>query len=501
MDGIFPETLRGKPRWVHWKYEERGGKRTKVPYTPGTSQRARSTDATTWRTFDEARTLLPESGMDGLGFVLGDGTFGIDLDHMLEGGQPTEEARDILGHFPGAYVEKSPSGEGLHIVGLGTVERGRKKTLASGAIEIYGRARFFTMTGDCLHGFSVAPGEDVTDSREGIEWVFSQYFSANGHRNGEGGPLSTDRPWSVIQLAYAAQPMPPATKLAILQQTVAEWQPTWERTRPMPHDQSLSAYEMALANMMVKARWEPQEVCDTLRHWRLSLGDTTKDSRLDYYQQTIYKAQEIVAKLFPDTPPPTLTPALIEHLTGLKVRRYIQTGKNEALYRVELETGESVTLGNAEKARSQSRWQTLAQEQNGIPFPAVNKNQWQQVMIALGAIVEREFTDESSFMAEFRDRIRHYIHLHAWHAAQPLTYSAVSQGSPFAEDGLFYISIGHLLRWLAHSRIRSTEVQCVQAFAVFGAVRKKVHRREHGKPRVQRWYWGLPENLGMLDSE
>ena len=50
----IPNALTERPQWVCWRLEERDGKPTKVPYTPGTERRASSTDLMTWRPFSEA---------------------------------------------------------------------------------------------------------------------------------------------------------------------------------------------------------------------------------------------------------------------------------------------------------------------------------------------------------------------------------------------------------------------------------------------------------------
>lgn len=42
----IPAELKKEPRWVCWKFEQRGGKATKVPYTP-TGRRAKSNDPAT----------------------------------------------------------------------------------------------------------------------------------------------------------------------------------------------------------------------------------------------------------------------------------------------------------------------------------------------------------------------------------------------------------------------------------------------------------------------
>jgi putative DNA primase/helicase len=45
----IPKELTERPQWVLWRYEERAGKLTKIPYTQ-CGRRASSTDLTTWTT-------------------------------------------------------------------------------------------------------------------------------------------------------------------------------------------------------------------------------------------------------------------------------------------------------------------------------------------------------------------------------------------------------------------------------------------------------------------
>jgi putative DNA primase/helicase len=93
----IPEDLKRRPQWVCWRLEEREGKTTKVPYTPGTERRASSTDMMTWRTFEEALGAYEaqEPPYDGIGFVFssGDPFVGIDIDSCRdpETGEVTDE--------------------------------------------------------------------------------------------------------------------------------------------------------------------------------------------------------------------------------------------------------------------------------------------------------------------------------------------------------------------------------------------------------------------------
>ncbi|MBC8356397.1 MAG: hypothetical protein H8E66_30835, partial [Planctomycetes bacterium] len=79
----IPACLCERPQWVAWKYIERDGKPTKTPINPHTGEFAKSTDASTWGTFDEAMaTCGHDATYSGVGFVFtaDDPYCGVDLD-------------------------------------------------------------------------------------------------------------------------------------------------------------------------------------------------------------------------------------------------------------------------------------------------------------------------------------------------------------------------------------------------------------------------------------
>jgi putative DNA primase/helicase len=148
-EGI-PKKLKRRPQWVVWKLELRGEMWTKVPYTPGKDTTASSTDLMTWRTFPEALTAYEDGDYDGIGFMFSsaDPYTGVDLDHVRdpETGEIEPWAQKIIGRFEGAYVEASPSGEGIHIICRGALE----ECMKAGPIELYSMRRYFTVTGHTL---------------------------------------------------------------------------------------------------------------------------------------------------------------------------------------------------------------------------------------------------------------------------------------------------------------------------------------------------------------
>lgn len=150
FDNIPPE-MKAINNWVCWRYEERNGKETKIPYNPKSGSMAKSNSPKTWVNYDDAVTAFSGGSYDGIGFEFGNSPFvGIDIDHCIEGGVVNKEAQKIIDDFTG-YVELSPSGAGVHIIVKADIAdgKGRRK----GNIETYPAGRFFTVTGNVIPGY------------------------------------------------------------------------------------------------------------------------------------------------------------------------------------------------------------------------------------------------------------------------------------------------------------------------------------------------------------
>ncbi len=159
----LPARLVELPRWVCWQKqpnEKDPTKPRKVPMRADGGGKASCNRPATWGTFQQAQATLARKKYDGLGFMLGDGIFGVDIDHCMNNGQLNELARDIMRRLP-TYTEVSPSGTGLHLLALGTLpdgNRGRRK----GALEVYAEGRYFTVTGQSIGGHTaLCEGTDI----------------------------------------------------------------------------------------------------------------------------------------------------------------------------------------------------------------------------------------------------------------------------------------------------------------------------------------------------
>lgn len=161
---------------------------------PGEKYQGAYTDPKQWRSFDQVLAWSQQDGHKGIGFVFSedDDIIGVDLDNCYsEHGELSEWGREILSVFRGAYMEQTPSGRGVHIIGRsGPVVGKTRVELPDGAgVERYSRARYFTFTGDVI-----ADGE-LIDISSSMAWLAERYFPASKSVTPKGAavPVSGDQ--------------------------------------------------------------------------------------------------------------------------------------------------------------------------------------------------------------------------------------------------------------------------------------------------------------------
>lgn len=142
----IPTALLELNRWVRWDSSKR-------PLQVDGSN-ASSTNPATWTT--HAAASASTAGV-GIGFVLGDGIGCIDLDHCLINGTPTDAARRFLEAYTEHYIEVSPSGDGLHILGTRAEMRGSRRNHDGLSVETYSTGRYVTVTGNVFQTGRLAP--------------------------------------------------------------------------------------------------------------------------------------------------------------------------------------------------------------------------------------------------------------------------------------------------------------------------------------------------------
>lgn len=157
----IPQEMKELPQWV--------ARVDKIPINPNSLYGAKSTDKTSWGTFEQAKAAIGKKAKmkavqgkecNGIGFVLSAPYCGIDIDHCFnpETGEWSKEALDIIKNM-NSYTEVSPSKTGVHIFykndGNIHTEWNKKKPIDGiQHLEMYQTDRYFTVTGEMFGGYT-----------------------------------------------------------------------------------------------------------------------------------------------------------------------------------------------------------------------------------------------------------------------------------------------------------------------------------------------------------
>lgn len=196
------------PQFVLYKLvpsKRKPGKFDKIPLRSD-GYGAATTDPADWCSFDEASRALAAGMGQGIGFVFTDSDpfFFLDIDgaliptkaavpeHWIDGALiPAQDevpahwsplSQQLCAAFPGAAVEVSSSGKGLHVIGVGAAAapEGHRCRNPDLSLEFYTTGRFVALTG------SQATGSVDADLSHVVPWLL-QYFMPAAPEKSEHG--------------------------------------------------------------------------------------------------------------------------------------------------------------------------------------------------------------------------------------------------------------------------------------------------------------------------
>jgi hypothetical protein len=171
-DGIA-DAMREEDRWILWKVATRDGAWAKVP-CHADGRNASVTDRSAWLSWSEADAAATANGL-GIGFVLGDGWVGVDLDKVASDrvlvGPDAEWIREWV-RGTRTWCEWSPSGTGLHAVFRGVELPAWSQNRRQGTpAEVYADKRFFT-----VRGTPILWGRDCVADQAAVDAVCSHWL-------------------------------------------------------------------------------------------------------------------------------------------------------------------------------------------------------------------------------------------------------------------------------------------------------------------------------------
>lgn len=209
LRAAVPDEMKARPNWVvvktWWNAEK--GKYNKRPVNCNSDkgEYAESDNPETWTTFDNALKYLKEKGGTTVAYALDgkDNISCIDLDRCYdENGQQTALAKEVLSKCGKTYIEKSVSGNGLHIFGK-TSGMDIRSFSKDGDLEFYQKEHFIAMTGDGA-GYSRLESFDTPEIKELLSRKCEKREEWKGVCKGVNG-LSTMTDRDVVEKASNAK--------------------------------------------------------------------------------------------------------------------------------------------------------------------------------------------------------------------------------------------------------------------------------------------------------
>ena len=286
------------------------GKLIKLPLHPATGSPCSVVDPANWSDVETAAASVRRMG-EGFGlafcFTENDPYWFIDLDGCKQADESWSPlAQQLVTQvLPGAALEISASGKGLHLFGRGTVPQHASKNFDHRA-ELYTRSRFCAMTGTALQG------DCDTDHSANMPWVVATYFPPKntGVKNlPEDGPVPEWRgPTDDAELLRRMlQSRSVASKFGAA--TAASFAELWHRDvealhRYYPGDGEggidWSSADMALAQML--CFWTGKDQARMVSLMQQSALVRDKWEREDYLPRTVASACGMQRDVLQDKP-------------------------------------------------------------------------------------------------------------------------------------------------------------------------------------------------------
>lgn len=242
----------------------------------------------------------------GFVFVEGDGFWFADIDGALEAGpsgtyQWSALATEICAMFPGAAIEVSQSGTGLHIIGRGTVPPHSCKNVPL-KLELYTNERFVALTGTSL------TGDASIDQTAAVTAYAERFFPPNEY--GEiagwtGEPVPEwNGPKDDAELLRAALHSGKKSAAAAFGKGHVTFQDLWDANEDAlaakwPSDKGGFDHSQADGSLASHLAYWTGKNCERIRElmWQSGLARQKWEDRPDWLDTTIMRAAAVITNV------------------------------------------------------------------------------------------------------------------------------------------------------------------------------------------------------------
>lgn len=331
-----------------------------------------------------------------------------------------------------------------------------------------------------------------------------------------------------IEANARAGAQPPLEKLDLLTSMDPDFKTVWEHKRTAKtRNWSMSQFEMSIANCLVRAGWDDQEVADAIVYHRnrFEPGDPRKKNRTARIRQTIGKARQAVQTEYfkeealfereqaidqmqggsgplPKAADAPRKIALFSKICGgPQVKELLQDGRDPetARFRLALADGREVPLGKMTNLQMMSQFQqAFAIVTSHYPL-AVSKPQWERIV---GELIAHATVNEGAEDTRSA-RVRGWLEGYLDRKLSTDKDAACEAYDPFVKDGVVYVPASNLRLWLRKMRDeRIEDADLKQYLKAAGFERKTVgYRKSNGDKSTRSYYFMDEEALESEDKE
>ena len=487
-------------QWVLWKSVKlKSGKFTKPPFHSSGRYKADITNPIHLSSSKKVFNFLKNHGeWGGAGFALTekDHFVVIDLDKCIDPktGNINDTIKTIIKKFDSA-TEISPSGKGFHILCKGKLDGKSWHKNSQLNFEIYDRKRYITVTGNHYAGTP-----KIIKFRQGaIDWFLKEFKPQTVIISNEN--FTHDSSFDIYLGDSNANA--PENKLKALCSNNMNFRKLWKKERPEFEGKSFSEYDMGLCYHMTAAKWSPQEMADTIIHFRREWGSSEDHEkalvRYDYHERTQKKAAWAVKKNYTDFAAdieeiidkgdPEEAFALFKQKTGIPCERIVRRGLDPVKFYFIIGHRQR-SLGGGKELLNQNHIRAKVVESSGHVVKMFTMNSWHKIVNLMYAASEFEAFEDVDKVRSFFASIRDYLESSSNQIVNDKPQSIFKRW-PFFEKGKVYICAEEFFKFLVRQRGEKAELNEVRyQFRESGFSSQKLSAT-YCKIKISRSFWSI----------
>lgn len=272
----------------------------------------------------------------------------------------------------------------------------------------------------------------------------------------------------------------PQERIRILKDTDELFKETWNMTRKDMKGQSLSQFDMALANIAVKYDVPDQEIADMIITFRRKNGSTKKDiekaHRVSYLSRTIQKAKAMIGWNNADDELDAAHVQLKQHeenseipkpnkdkiidklqlVLGCPIERVLRYPGDKSTYEIFLNDGRRLYLGTIEHMIEQGKLRKQLADNLQIYLPRYKTDVWDKYAeLLLKLVVEEETSLDATTEGQIFQFVRQYV---GETQLQEDPKFAGLYKQPFKKKGHTYIFLDKFVEWLGQYKIDRSDL-------------------------------------------